>query len=331
MASSRSTCARSSGAKRSCRRAMRSGSTSSPSFTSASSPSRHETTGRGSSSSTSRPADPIRLSRSPRHPVDASTRSRTRRGKQNNWIESFLALVESYAAPALRRLEEDPLALGAGDRQTIAIFLALQGSRTPTGLEKLEFGVQAVSDTMIETMTEHPEGYRSHFRRAIEDEATFTDEQIEEHRQWMMEAHRDGRIVMTDKREQALELMLSTADDVASQVYAMTWVVVYADEGEFITGDHPLSMFDPTPRFPWSGTAWASSPNAESVFMLSPRACLLVTPGLPRTGREHVGRDRVDEFNLRTYGFAHRHIFGRTQEVVARVRRQARKAPQRVA
>jgi hypothetical protein len=188
-----------------------------------------------------------------------------------------------------------------------------------------------MSDVMLETMTEDPEAYRATFRRAIEDEADFTDEAIEDHRRWMIEAHRDGRITMTGKREQALELMLRTADDIASQVYAMTWVVVYADEGEFITSDHPLSMFDPTPRFPWSGTAWASSPNAETVFPLSPRACLLVTPGLPRTGREHVGRDRTDELNLRTYGFAYRHIFGRTQEAVAGVRRRARKAPQRVA
>jgi hypothetical protein len=252
-------------------------------------------------------------------------------GEKNDWIESFLALVETYAAPALRRLEKDPLNLGAGDRQTIAIFLALQGSRTPIGLEKLEAGVQTMSDVMLETMTEDPEAYRATFRHAIEDEADFTDGAIEEHRKWMIEAYREGRITMTNKREQALELMLSTADDIASQVYAMTWVVVYADEGEFITSDHPLSMFDPTPRFPWSGTAWASSPNSETVFPLSPRACLLVTPGPPRTGREHVDRDRVDELNLRTYGFAHRHIFGRTQETVAGVRRQARKAPQRVA
>jgi hypothetical protein len=125
--------------------------------------------------------------------------------------------------------------------------------------------------------------------------------------------------------------MLTTADGTAQAVYEMGWKVLVSEEIEFITSDHPLAMFDPTPPFPWTGSAWLSSENAETTFPLTPRSCLLVVPRGARMSKEEVARDRVEEINLRTYGFAQRHLFAQHQESLTHLRRTAKRRPARVA
>lgn len=250
-------------------------------------------------------------------------------GERDDQVESVLALVESHAADALERLIADPTALSAGDRQTVSIFLALQGPRTPGGLRQMAASVGTMSDTMIETITENFVTFRHHLEQAgLADE--MSDEEIEARRRWMIRAHDEGRIKMTNVREQALELMLSVCDDVASMVYALQWTVVTAGEGEFITSDRPLSMVDPTPPFPWSGNAWQSSPQCRTHFPLSPQTCLVIEPGPPAIGRAQLDARGVRTVNFATYGWADRHIFGRTQQVVTDLRRAAKRAGARI-
>src|SRR3954469_10717986 len=45
-------------------------------------------------------------------------------GQQSNRNEGYLALVETHAEPAIRRLLDDPGRLAPGDRGTIAFFIA---------------------------------------------------------------------------------------------------------------------------------------------------------------------------------------------------------------
>lgn len=112
----------------------------------------------------------------------------------------------------------------------------------------------------------------------------------------------------------------------------MDWAVLTAEGAEFITSDRPISMRDTSPEYPWSGNAWKSSPGAISFYPLSPSKGLFITP------RNECGfslttstPDQVKALNLMTYGWSDRFIYGSSQEVVCRVRRQARSNPAEVA
>jgi len=86
-------------------------------------------------------------------------------------------------------------------------------------------------------------------------------------------------------------------------------------------------MFDPTPKTPWSGNAWASSPNAQTIIPVSSTTAILVTPGEPGTGWIEADPVDVDQINLRTYGWADRFLFGASQELVSGLRRKAKRRP----
>lgn len=94
-----------------------------------------------------------------------------------------------------------------------------------------------------------------------------------------------GEIAVSDPKAQAFGLLLSTADHVATTINALSWVVLRAEAGEFVTSDRAIAMYDPTPRFPWSGHAWLSSPGAQSTMPLDPAHCLLLEPGPARIGQ----------------------------------------------
>jgi hypothetical protein len=70
-----------------------------------------------------------------------------------------------------------------------------------------------------------------------------------------------------------------------------------------------------------------SSPKAVTSFPLSPKHCLHIEQGPPRSGSAVVDSRTVRQVNLRTYGWADRFIFGRGQHIVTRVRAEARKQP----
>jgi hypothetical protein len=103
-----------------------------------------------------------------------------------------------------------------------------------------------------------------------------------------------------------------------------------ADEAEFITSDRPVSMVDRSPRYPWSGNAWMSSPGAISFYPLSPSRGLFMTPGNCGLRIASSNPRQIRRLNLMTYGWAERYIFGKTQDVVTRVRKQAREYPSEV-
>ena len=59
-------------------------------------------------------------------------------GNRNTRIEGFLAFIEGHAAIALRRFMDDPHGLVDADRATLSFFFALQGSRTPHGVDQIK-------------------------------------------------------------------------------------------------------------------------------------------------------------------------------------------------
>lgn len=86
-------------------------------------------------------------------------------------------------------------------------------------------------------------------------------------------------------------------------------------------------MHDPTPKFPWSGHALRSSPKAQTSYALSPQHCLVLVQLQQPVAVVEAHAEDVREFNLRTYGWASQYVYGRTQEVIQRVRIQTKEKP----
>ncbi len=138
---------------------------------------------------------------------------------------------------------------------------------------------------------------------------------------------KSGEIAFDKPELGAFQMMLATADKVASSIASLTWLLLEAKEDEFVTCDRGLAMHDPTPKFPWSGHALRSSPKAQTSYPLTPQYCLVLVELPHPVAVAEADAEDVREFNLRTYGWASQYIYGRTQEVVQRVRTQAKDKP----
>jgi hypothetical protein len=246
-------------------------------------------------------------------------------GTPDRVLEAFLSIVENYAAQALERFLADPLNLSDEDRQTLAYYLAFQYQRTPVVLEHSAATQNAMMAVMLGLQFADPDSFRERHREHFDDGAT--DEEIEALRLKTIEMLKSGEIALDNPELGAFQMMMGTNGPVASVIASMTWVLVEAKEDEFITSDRGLAMHDPKPKAPWSGNALRSSPEAETTFPLSPKFCLGLLQEDPPLLTAEADAEGVREVNLRTYGWASQFVYGRGQDVVARVRTQAKQNP----
>jgi len=251
-----------------------------------------------------------------------------RQGELSRTVESFFSIVEKHAAPALDCLCEDPNSISPQDRFTVAFFLALQESRTPEGLIRTERMRQAAFELKASMGLSSLEAFRKDFGCDITQSMSL--EELEEMRKRMQSQLLEGRVSYESPRTGALAQILKVAAEIADEIFSLEWVVLTAEGAEFITSDRPISMVDPAPPHPWSGNGWRSSAKAISFFPMSPTKGLFMQAGNRRiTGAASEPR-QVRRLNLMTYGWAERFIYGRSQEVVGSVRRQARSHPRDV-
>jgi hypothetical protein len=244
---------------------------------------------------------------------------------QNRALEAYLSVVENYAAPAIGRLLDRPLDLNPKDRQTISYYLAFQYQRTPVVIEHSIANSQVVMELLMSVEFASEEGFKKMYREKID--ASVSDQEIAELRHRTQAALQNGEVTFSDPKGQAFRLMLSTTDEVAKTIFNMDWVILQAIEDGFVTSDRGIAMHDPTPKFPWSGHALASSPSAETTFPLDPTHTLLLHRGSQGLATADVERAAVRELNLRIYGWATDLIFGDSQEALQRVRRDAKRYP----
>lgn len=243
-------------------------------------------------------------------------------GNRDSRVESYLGVVESHAARALNRLLDDPAALEPGDRATLAYFFGLFGVRTPQAAERTAAGSDVIMKMMLAARVTHPDVFARDYREAI---GEGPEVEIEELRLEMLAALEEGRVHLDDPRAHAIGLGLQMSADLAAVIFLAEWTLCRT-EGFFITSDAGLAMYDPTPRFPWSGNGWFSSPGAQTTIPLSRTHCLLITPGDDASmGIVDAEADKTDAINLRTYGWASDYIYGHSQEAVAQVRRLAKR------
>jgi hypothetical protein len=266
-------------------------------------------------------------------PRDAASRHRFYRvageaGVQHQKIEAFLAVVESHAAPALQRLLDHPERLDRADRATLSLFFALLQGRTLGGVARVTEFADTAMKLMFAGHLADAETFSWEYREVIGDA---DDETIERQRQWILHALADDRVQPSDSKAMALDLLLNAVGDSFQIVYQLHWYVVELEGRAFVTSDCGLSMYDPTPRFPWSGNGWVGSPNSQTAIPLDSRRCMLVTPGrhgpTERLDQRRAAKPEVDAVNLRTYGFASQYIFSHSQQVATDLRALAKRRP----
>jgi hypothetical protein len=248
-------------------------------------------------------------------------------GEPSNRNEGYLALVESHAAPALRRLMDDPGTLSSADRATISFFVALQTMRTPAAAQQ----VTAVANAAFQTAASELLSDRRAFaeRQRETSGSVADDEEVERLRQEMLDAVRRGGVRLSGEGGAAFGTALEHAASNVPAVFAFDWTIVLAPEGGLITSDRGIAIHDPTPPFPWTAQSLLSSENSETFVPLSDQHGLVMRPGAATCGlavREIFSRE-VETLNLRVYGWADTYVFGKSQHGLARVRVAARHRP----
>jgi hypothetical protein len=243
-------------------------------------------------------------------------------------FEAFLSIVEGYAADPLKALAKAPSTLDDQDRATLAYFIALQQGRTPPGLAQHRMNAQAAADAVTGAALLDRDKFARHFRERLSAEAT--DQELEAVRRQQLEAFEQGRLRPSMGPQVALAALLGVVADIAGVVASMQWTVLQASGAEFVACDRGMAMFDPTPRYPWTGNAWQSSANAEATVPLGPGACLLIAPGEEGYTVDQADAARVQAVNLRTYGWAEDSIFGASEQTVMDVSAAAKSFPDAV-
>lgn len=240
-------------------------------------------------------------------------------GTRHRRLESWLAEVEGHAAQAVRALTADPAAVTRADAATIAYFIAMLMVRTPAAAEAEHRRVDQAMRIKLACRLADAEAFA---------EKHDGDEAL---RLRVLEQLRDGSIEFPEEGRVGLRTGFDRLGTDAQLIYQLHWTLLTAAEGSFITSDRGVAMHDPEPPWPWTGNGLNSSPAAETMVPLASDACLLLTPSGSRAGRaaRRVGQAEVDSINLRTFGWADRHLFGESQAAIDRVRSLARAAPRR--
>lgn len=247
-------------------------------------------------------------------------------GTLSNRNEGYLAVIEEHAAPALRRLLEDPDTLLPGERATIAFFAALQTMRTPAAEQQIITVANAAFQTWASEFYSDRRAFAERYREQFGEGAT--DDDIEEFRRETISQIRDGRLTLAGKTA-ALSTGLAHAIDNVPMLIASDWTLLRAPGGGLITSDRGFAIHDSAPRFPWASQGMLSSDEAETTFPLSDTACLLVRPqpiDCSLTVREATPAE-VETINLRTYGWADEYLYGQSQQALVTVRTSARRRP----
>ncbi|MTD47514.1 DUF4238 domain-containing protein [Conexibacter sp. W3-3-2] len=256
-------------------------------------------------------------------------RVRDEKGNLSNRNEGYLALIEEEAAPALLRLCESPDDFGIGDRATVALFLAVQTMRTPAAAAQVEAAANAAFRTYASSEFSDAAGFAERRRSEYPNES---HAEIERLRLDTLDAIRHGRIRITTAEGGVFGEALRLAVEAMPMLIFCDWTLLHAPTGGFITSDRGMAIVDPTPPFPWQAETIFGSDSSETIFPLSDSYCLLVRPRGKRCGLrfQDAAAHEVEVCNLRTLGWADRHLFALRQATLEAVRASARRSPAQV-
>jgi hypothetical protein len=248
-------------------------------------------------------------------------------GRPSNRNEGYLALVEQHAAPALRRMMDDPSSLSPGERATIAFFVALQTMRTPAAAEQVASIANAAFRTTATESFSDRRAFAERYRELFDEGAS--EEEIERFRLETLDQIREGKVRASGKDGAAFGTALQHAVENVPMLIAFDWTLLRARGGGLITSDRGYAIHDPTPPYPWTAQGLLSSENSETTVPLSDECCLLMRPVPASSGLtvSEISTDDVETLNLRMYGWAEKYVFAKTQGALAAVRIASRRRP----
>ena len=112
----------------------------------------------------------------------------------------------------------------------------------------------------------------------------------------------------------------------AGELADLRWKALRSRNEQFVIGDRPMVMHDPTPRYPFSGNGIKSSPTAYTLMPLTPSLCLrLDQTGAPFETRR--AERQVERINLLSYGWAERFVYARGRTVLEELHARVRSDP----
>ncbi len=242
--------------------------------------------------------------------------------------EQLLAWIESLTAPSVAKLVIGQR-LTRDERMLFAMFLWLQNRRTPLGREWTKFLMNETGHLMALKTVGNRDLIQRHFEEIGEPK---TAEEVDEWCRKTVKELEDGTLLVESTHDHEVLGTFLSADTGAEHVAMETsWIGLQAPkDSSFILSDHPLAFFDPNAASNEPVT-WLSSQTVEATLPLDPSFCLLVTPGPTAYRTIRVDHAVVKEINLRTYAWAHWHIYGATVAAVQQTRANAKRHKAKVA
>jgi hypothetical protein len=249
-----------------------------------------------------------------------------------NHADDALGRFESDVAPVVERIVSDPHYRVTGkDVQTLLFYIVTLKQRTSQAREELRETDERTNELLFEAMLTDSERYHRVMAKTGESRETREASRLK-----MLKELRAGNIVMETTPEREVALMLISVEDVTRKLYEEIGVICLRvpDDSKkvFITSDHPVAHYDPTPRHDNAGAGYMSSPNAMTAIALDPRLALLLVQGRPQQwADETADEEDIEDINLLTYAWAHNAIYGPSQQTITGVRALAKREPSRLA
>jgi Protein of unknown function (DUF4238) len=270
-------------------------------------------------------------------PVDVRTAASRRRlyavatdDGPSNRLEGYLALVETHAAPALRRLTDAPTSLSPADRSTIAHLVALQTMRTPSAADQVTRVANAALKMAAGGFFSDSRAVADLYREKVNGDGT--DEAIARFRDQVLDQIRAGEIRLDGSQGAAFATAFQHASESVPILIACHWTLLRSPTGGFITSDRGHAIDDPSPPYAWVAPALLSSERVEVSAPLGDADCLLIHPGFADAGLDvrEVSAHEIEQINLRTFGWAQKYVFAKSQATLQAVRVASRRHPARV-
>jgi hypothetical protein len=226
-------------------------------------------------------------------------------GTKDTTVETFLADVESKAAPVYRGLLEGRLPEGQL-KADFANFLAAMFARTPS-LRRM-FGEMKSRALQIHNYAHgiNDKAFESFVQRSGEGRPALDENGLEALRNALLDP---SQFEIEVSRESTLKC-LGVMDRLTPLFFKMGWTLVYPAHGYFITSDNALTRAaDPKSVSHIYGDGGFINKSVEVTFPLSPKIMLLMTWAENPSPQLEAPREATDGWNRARASHAERFLY----------------------
>jgi len=229
-------------------------------------------------------------------------------GKKSSQVEGVLAEVDGNATTSMQWIDRvgRPPEEGTNERHALAVFLALQNTRTPEHRERVLFSGRVMDyadgrEVTRELVAEFLE--RVHLGFAA------SDNEVRSAFDFVSVALREPR---TETPEFAIHLMLQSVGYSAPLLASMNWTLEVDRKEQLITSDLPIVIWrTPSPRDKYEGVGLATADEVR--FPLDPGKQLVLSKRA-RTPTARITPQRARACNWDAANGCHRFLVGRPNQ-----------------